>query len=270
MPLPSPDDAPSVDLSGRVVMVTGAAGGIGRAVTLACAARGATLVLHGRVVRKLEALYDEIVAAGHPQPTILPLDLATASADDFGHVASAIRAQLGRLDALVHAAVFLGSLGPVEHQSFDVWQKVLRINLAAAMAMTRSAMPLLAKAPDASVVFTLDARGEDPRAYWGAYAAAKSGLSALASTLADEWENRPNLRVNAVVPGAIRSPLRALTHPGEDRAALPTPDTLVPLYLYLVGAQPKSESGARIDAQAWLAGQGGSSSLMASRAAGRP
>jgi len=185
-------------------------------------------------------------------------------------VASAIRAQLGRLDALVHAAAFLGSLGPVEHQSFDVWQKVLRINLAAAMAMTRSTLPLLAKAPDASVVFTLDARGEDPRAYWGAYAAAKSGLSALACTLADEWENRPNLRVNAVVPGPIRSPLRALTHPGEDRAALPTPDALVPLYLYLVAAQPKSESGARIDAQAWLSGQAGSSSLIPSRAAGRP
>ena len=201
MPLPSPDDAPSVDLSGRVVMVTGAAGGIGRAVTLACAARGATLVLHGRVVRKLEALYDEIVAAGHPQPTILPLDLATASADDFGHVASAIRAQLGRLDALVHAAVFLGSLGPVEHQSFDVWQKVLRINLAAAMAMTRSAMPLLAKAPDASVVFTLDARGEDPRAYWGAYAVAKEGIRALTKVAMLEW-GADNIRVNTICPWA--------------------------------------------------------------------
>jgi NAD(P)-dependent dehydrogenase (short-subunit alcohol dehydrogenase family) len=270
MPLPSSDTAPQVDLADRVVMVTGASGGLGRAITLACAKQGATLVLHGRVVRKLEAIYDEIVAAGHPQPTILPLDLAGASAEDFGHVASAIRAQLGRLDALVHAAAFLGSLGPVEHQSLEAWEKVLRINVTAAMAMTRSMLPLLSKALDASVVFTLDARGEDPRAYWGAYAAAKSGLSALASTLADEWENRPNLRVNAVVPGPIRSPLRALTHPGEDRSGLPPPEALVPLYLYLIGAQPKSESGARIEAQAWLAGQAASASLVASRDAGRP
>ena len=269
MPLPSPKDEPQVDLSGRVVMVTGASGGLGRAVTLACASRGATLVLHGRVVRKLEAIYDEIVAAGHPQPTIVPLDLNVASSDDFGHVASAIRAQLGRLDALVHAAASLGSLGPIEHQSFDVWQKVLRVNLAAAMAISRSLLPLLLKAPDASVVLTLDARGEDPRAYWGAYAAAKSGLSALASTLADEWENRPNLRVNAVVPGPIRSPLRALTHPGEDRSALRPPEALVPLYVYLIGAQPKSESGARIDAQAWLAGQPSTSSLVGPRTAGQ-
>ena len=270
MPLPAPGASFEPDLSGRVVMVSGATGGLGRAVTLACARQGATVVLHGRVVRKLEALYDEIVAAGHPQPTILPLDVANASADDFGHVASAIRAQLGRLDALVHAAASLGSLGPIEHQSFDVWQKVLRINLSAAMAFTRSSLPLLTSAPDASVVFTLDARGEDPRAYWGAYAAAKSGLSALASTLADEWENRPTLRVNAVVPGPIRSPLRALTHPGEDRSALPPPEALVPLYLYLIGAQPKNESGARIDAQQWLAGLDASSSLVVPRAAGRP
>ena len=270
MPLPSPQTNLEADLTGRVVMVTGATGGLGRTIALACARQGATLVLHARVVRKLEAIYDEIVDAGLPQPTILPLDLGVASADDFGHVASAIRAQLGRLDALVHASAFLGSLGPVEHQSFDTWQKVLRINLAAAMAMTRSTLPLLSKAPDASVVFTLDTRGEEPRAYWGAYAASKSGLSAFASMLADEWENRPALRINAVVPGPIRSPLRALTHPGEDRSALPPPEALAPLYVYLVGGQPKLESGARIDAQAWLAGQPASSSLVVPRGVGRP
>jgi NAD(P)-dependent dehydrogenase (short-subunit alcohol dehydrogenase family) len=270
MPLPSPLAAIDVDLSGRVIMVTGAAGGLGKPCAVACAARGATVVLHGRVVRKLEAIYDEIVGAGHPQPTILPLDLASASADDFGNVASAIRAQLGRLDGLVHTAAFLGSLGPIEHQSLDMWQKVLRVNLAAAMALTRSTLPLLSAAPDASVIFTLDMRGEDPRAYWGAYAAAKAGLSALAATMADEWESRPNLRVNAVVPGPIRTPLRALTHPGEDRSALPLPEALVPLYLHLLGAQAKSESGARIDATAWLAGQPATLPLVLPTASGRP
>jgi len=270
MPLPAPNVAADVDLSGRVIMVTGASGGLGKPLSLACAARGATVVLHGRVVRKLEAIYDEIVAAGHPQPTILPLDLATASADDFGNVASAIRAQLGRLDGLAHAAAFLGSLGPIEHQSFDTWQKVLRVNLAAAMALTRSTLPLLSTASDACVIFTLDARGDDPRAYWGAYAAAKAGLSALAATLADEWESRTNLRVNAVVPGPMRTPLRTLTHPGEDRSALPSPEALMPLYLHLLGAQGKAESGTRIDARAWLAGQPASSPLVSPVAAGRP
>ena len=270
MPLPVPGREPDIDLSGRVIMVTGATGGLGRPLARACAARGATVVLHGRTVRKLEALYDEIVADRHPQPTILPLDLAAANADDFGSVAGAIRAQLGRLDGLVHAAALLGSLGPIEHQSFDAWLKVLRVNLASAMALTRSALPLLAAAADACVVFTLDARGEDPRAYWGAYAAAKAGLSALAATLADEWEARANLRIDAVVPGPMRTPLRMLTHPGEDRSSLPLPDALVPLFLYLLGAQPKAESGARIDARAWLAGQPAATPLVCSGAGARP
>jgi NAD(P)-dependent dehydrogenase (short-subunit alcohol dehydrogenase family) len=251
-------------------LITGATGGLGRPLALACAAHGATVVLHGRVVHKLEALYDEIVGAGLPEPTILPLDLATAASDDFGNVAAALRAQLGRLDGLVHTAVFLGSLGPIEHQAFDAWQQALRVNAAAAMALTRSALSLLSAAPDASIVFTLDSRGQDPRAYWGGYAASKAALGALAATLADEWENRANLRVNAVVPGPIRSPLRMLTHPGEDKAVLPAPDALVPLYLHLLGAQTKAESGMRIDGQAWLKSQPASAPLVISSTAGRP
>jgi NAD(P)-dependent dehydrogenase (short-subunit alcohol dehydrogenase family) len=268
MPIPAPDCLPHVDLAGRAILITGATGGLGHALARACAAAGATVVLHGRIVRKLEALYDEIVAAGDPQPTILPLDLATAGAEDYGTVASAIRAQLGRLDAIVHTANALGSLGPIEHQAFDAWLQVLRVDLIAAMALTRAAAPLLAAGPDASVVFTLDTRGQAPRAYWGAYAVAKAGLAALATVVADEWENRANLRVNAVVPGPIDSPLRAQTHPGEDRAALPPPRALVPLYLYLVGAQPKAEAGVVIDGAAWLAGHAASTPLLPASAAG--
>jgi len=263
MPLPSPDTpSATTNLTGRAILITGATGGLGRPLALACANLGATVVLHGRVVRKLEALYDEIVAGGHPQPTILPFDLEVAAAEDFGSVAAAIRAQLGRLDGIVHTAAVLGSLGPVEHQSFDAWLKVLRVNLAAAMALTRAAAPLLDAAPDAGVVFTLDTRGQVPRAYWGAYAAAKAGLAAFATTLADEWEDRLNLRVNAVVPGPINSPLRAQTHPGEERASLPDPAALAPLYAYLLGAQPKRESGILVDAQAWLAGRPASTPLV--------
>ena len=271
MSLPAPASTEiDADLSGRAILITGASGGLGRPLALACAARGATVVLHGRVVRKLEAIYDEIVAAGHPQPTILPLDFATATTEDFGNVAGAIRAQLGRLDGIVHTAAFLGSLGPVEHQSFDVWQKVLRVNLAAAMALTRATLPLLSVAPDAAVVFTLDTRATDPRAYWGAYVAAKAGILALATTLADEWEARANLRVNAIVPGPMRSPLRMLTHPAEDRSALPFPASLVPLYVFLLGAQSKADSGVRIDGSAWLAGHAASTPLVSSSAATRP
>jgi NAD(P)-dependent dehydrogenase (short-subunit alcohol dehydrogenase family) len=252
MPLPSSSSISLPRLDGRVVLITGSSGGLGRALAIACAAHGATVVLHGRALRKLEALYDEIVGAGHPEPTILPLDLATARAEDFANIASALQAQHGRLDALVHTAVQLGSLGPVEHQAFDEWLSTLRVDLLAPFGLTRALLPLLRAAPDASVVFTLDTHGEQPKAYWGAYAVAKAGLSALMAILADEWENTPQLRVNGVVPGPMRSPLRAHTHPGDDGSGLPMPQAFVPLYLYLLAGQSKAESGQVIDAQGWL------------------
>jgi NAD(P)-dependent dehydrogenase (short-subunit alcohol dehydrogenase family) len=253
MALPDPDKPFTGSLAGRVVLVTGATGGLGRALSIACAAHGATVVLHGRVVRKLEALYDQILSAGYPEPSILPLDLATAHAEDFANVASALQAQSGRIDAIVHAAVMLGSLGPIEHQAFDQWLATLRVDLLAPFGLTRALLPLLRAAPDASVVFTLDTRGQQPKAYWGAYAVAKAGLSALLTILADEWDSAPHLRVNGVVPGPMRSPLRAQTHPGDDITRLPPPEAFVPLYLYLIAGQPKRESGGVIDGEAWLA-----------------
>jgi NAD(P)-dependent dehydrogenase (short-subunit alcohol dehydrogenase family) len=241
-------------LRDRVVIVTGASGGLGRVLSLACARSGATVVLHGRNVRKLEAIYDEIVGAAHPEPIILPLDLATAKAEDFANVASALQAQTGRVDAIVHTAVMLGELGPIEHQAFETWLATLRVDLLAPFGLTRALLPLLRSAPDASVVFTLDTRGQEPKAYWGGYAVAKASLATLLAILADEWERVANLRVNGVVPGPMHSPLRAQTHPGDDITKLPPPEALVPLYLYLLDGQPKSESGGVIDAQAWLQG----------------
>jgi NAD(P)-dependent dehydrogenase (short-subunit alcohol dehydrogenase family) len=252
MPLTSPISPPIAPLESRVVVITGAAGGLGRVLALACAAAGATVILHGRVLRKLEALYDEIVARAGPEPSILPLDLAAAKAEDFASVADALQAQNGRVDAIIHTAVILGALGPIEHQPFDQWRATLHVNLLAPFGLTRALLPLLRAAPDASVVFTLDTHGQAPKAYWGAYAVAKAGLSALLTILADEWDGVPNVRINGVVPGPMCSPLRAQTHPGEDVRRLPPPDRLVPLYLYLLNGQPKEESGRVIDAPTWL------------------
>ena len=261
LPLASAAQIAQSPLDGRVVLVTGATGGVGQPLSVACARAGATVVLHGRIVRKLEALYDAIVAQKLPEPVILPLDLARAEASDFANVGSALEAQFGRLDALVHTAAMLGSLGPLEHQSFEMWLALLRVNVAAPMGLTRILMPLLNRAPDASVVFTLDSRGQEPRAYWGGYAVTKAAIGALARELADEWENRPNVRVNAIVPGPIRSPLRTQTHPGEDAARLPGPDMLVPLYRHLIAGQRKEDSEVLIDAQKWLAGSPCATSL---------
>lgn len=252
MSLPSYNSPLQAALGSRVIVITGATGGLGRVLALACAEAGATVILHGRILRKLEALYDQIIARGDPEPSILPLDLAVATGEDFANVANALQQQYNRVDAIIHTAVMLGALGPIEHQGFDQWLKTLRVDLLAPFGLTRALLPLLRVAPDASVVFTLDTRGQEPKAYWGAYAVAKAGLSALLAILADEWEGIPNVRINGVVPGPMRSPLRAQTHPGDDIGKLPSPEQLVPLYLHLLSGQRKEESGCVIDAQARL------------------
>jgi NAD(P)-dependent dehydrogenase (short-subunit alcohol dehydrogenase family) len=238
-------------LAQRVVLVTGAGQGLGRAIALACAQQGATVILHGRTARKLEAVYDEIDALAAAQPFILPLDLATATSADFAALAHSIQTQAGRLDGIVHCAALLTNLSPLEQQTLEQWLVMLRVNLAAPFALTRACLPLLSAAPDASVVFTLDSRGQQPKAYWGGYAVAKAGLAALLAVLADEWEHRPNLRANAVVPGPIASPMRRQTHPGETSAEQTAVEELVPLYLHLLGGQNKADSGTIWHADKW-------------------
>src|SRR5438105_295769 len=225
---------PSSSLTNRVVLVTGAGQGLGRAIAFGCAREGATVILHGRNVKKLEGVYDEIVDAGHAQPFIFPLDLSTASAAEFAAMAQAIQNQAGRLDAIVHNAALLTNLAPIEHQTLDQWLAMLRVNVAAPFALTRACLPLLANAPDASVIFTLDTRGQQPKAFWGGYAVSKAALGALLAILADEWESRPNLRVNGVVPGGIDAPMRKQTHPAESVADQTPVEKVVPLYLGLL------------------------------------
>lgn len=243
-------------LTGRVILITGAGQGLGRTLALGCAREGATVILHGRNVKKLEAVYDEIMAAQFPQPFIFPLDLNAAGSGEYAALVQAIQDQAGRLDGIVHNAALLTNLGPIEQQTLEQWLSILRVNLAAPFALTRACLPLLATAPDASVVFTLDTRGMQPKAYWGGYAVAKAGLAALLAVLADEWESRSTLRVNGVVPGAIDSPLRKQTHPAENVEQQMPLTKLLPLYLHLLAGQSKAESGRVWYAQTWLAESG--------------
>jgi NAD(P)-dependent dehydrogenase (short-subunit alcohol dehydrogenase family) len=227
----------------RVILVTGAGQGIGRVAALAFAAHGATVILHGRDVGKLESVYDQIEAAGGPQPTILPLDLATARDRDFENMALAIESQLKRLDGILHNASQLADPSPLDNQRLEEWLLLLRVNLAAPFALTRACSYLLRTASDASVIFTSETHALEPAAYWGGFAVAKSGLAALVKIQAQEWEGRSNLRVNLLVPGPVDSPQRRHTHPGESPASRPRPETLMPVYLYLIGPDSRGVSG---------------------------
>jgi NAD(P)-dependent dehydrogenase (short-subunit alcohol dehydrogenase family) len=241
------DYRPARDLlRDRVILVTGAGQGLGRAAALAFAAHGATVILHGRNIERLEQVYDDIEQAGGMQPAIFPLDLENAESSDFEALAQSIKLQLGRLDGILHNAALLVGLSPLSNQTLEQWQALLRVNLISPFALTRACFPLLKASADASVIMTSDTHGHAPTAYWGAFAIAKAGVEALVKIQAQEWEVIPHLRINTLIPGPVRSPQRARTHPGEEKLALPDPRDLIASYLYLIGPDSRTISGRTV------------------------
>jgi NAD(P)-dependent dehydrogenase (short-subunit alcohol dehydrogenase family) len=241
------DYRPARDLlSDRVILVTGAGQGLGRAAALAFAAHGATVILHGRNIERLEQVYDDIEQAGGTQPAIFPLDLENAESSDFEALAQSIKLQLGRLDGILHNAALLAGLSPLSNQTLEQWQALLRVNLISPFALTRACFSLLKASADASVIMTSDTHGHAPAAYWGAFAIAKAGVEALVKIQAQEWEVVPHLRINTLIPGPVRSPQRARTHPGEEKLALRDPRDLIASYLYLIGPDSRTISGRTI------------------------
>ena len=235
-------------LRDRVVLVTGAGDGIGRAVALSLAAHSATVVLSGRTVRKLEKTYDDIMAQGSPQPSIAPLDLEKALAGDYDTLVDAIARNYGRLDGVLHNAGLLGLLSPIEHYDVPTWVRVMHVNVNAAFALTQVCIPLLKKSPDASVVFTSSNLGRRGRALWGAYAVSKFAIEGFSQVLADELQP-VNVRVNCLNPGRARTNMRLQAYPAEDRSAIPEPATLVRPYLYLLGPASRGVTGQSFDCQ---------------------
>ncbi|NJD30833.1 MAG: YciK family oxidoreductase [Gammaproteobacteria bacterium] len=240
---------PQGTLADRVILVTGAGGGIGGPLALACASLGARVVLCGRNVRKLEAIYDAIVAAGGPRPSIAPLDLERADATHYTALADAVRQEFGRLDGLAHLAALLGERAPIEHYDVVTWLRVMHVNVNAAFILTKTLLPLLRLSDDASVVFTTSGVSTRGRAYWGAYAASKFALEGLAQVLADETDNLTKIRVNTVNPGKTRTAMRAKAFPGEDPESVPKPAEVLPVFLYLLGPASTGVTGRRFDAQ---------------------
>lgn len=239
---------PPIDLlNNRVILITGAGQGLGKAAALKFAEYGATVVLHGKSTSKLETVYDEIEAAGYAKPAIIPLDLEKATSADFEGLANSIKQELGRLDGILHNAAHLNQLSLLELQTSEQWLTSLKINLVAPFALTRACLPLLKTAKHASVIFTLDSHGRRPAAYWGSFAIAKHGLEALIQIWKQEWEVLPQLRINGIIPGPVHSPQRSRTHPAELKDALPKPQDLMSHYLYLMGHDSSAINGQILD-----------------------
>jgi NAD(P)-dependent dehydrogenase (short-subunit alcohol dehydrogenase family) len=233
----------------RIILVTGASDGIGRALALEAARLGAQVILHGRNTKKLESVYDEIEAMdGAKRPSIAVLDLASANAENYATLAKSIEDEFGRLDGLVHNASILGERYSVEQYDAVIWQRVMHVNVTAAFAMTQVLLPMLQKSEDASIIFTSSGVGRTGKAFWGAYAVSKFATEGLSQVLADEHRHS-SLRVNCINPGATRTNMRLAAYPAEDRDALKTPQEILAPYIYLLAADSKGITGESFGAQ---------------------
>lgn len=240
--LPENWQAPPAYLRDRVVLVVGAAGGLGRSSALACACAGARVVLLGRRIARLEKVYDEILALKGAQPAIYPLDLTGARPRDYAELASTLEREYERLDGIVHAAAHFETLQPATDIEAEEWLRGMHVNVSAPFLLTQACVPLMRRATQASVVFVLDDPARMARAHWGAYGVAKHALAGLVAILRDEWESTA-LRAHALLPAPMRTRLRGAAYYGENALDLPLPDAAADAVVYLLG-----DAGAAVQA----------------------
>lgn len=235
---PQPDS-----LANKIILVTGAGDGIGKIAAKTFAACGATLILAGRTLAKLEKVYDEIEAAGHPQPAIFPINLESAVEKDYDDICNAMADTFGRLDGILHNAADLGERTPISNYSVNAWLRCMQVNVNAPFMMTQALLPLLEKSESASVLFTSSSVAFKGRAYWGAYAASKAAVENLMETLADEHDGVNQIRFNSYNPGGTRTRMRAKAYPAENPETIKTPEALMPAYVYLMSDASRGISG---------------------------
>jgi len=233
-------------LNNRTLLVTGAGAGIGNAVARACARHGATVILLDKTVPALENLYDKIEAQGSPQPAIYPLDLQTATVDEYRKLAHHIESQLGQLDGIVNNAGALGAYSPFKHYDLSLYQQTMAINLHAPFFLTQACLPLLEQAQDPAIVISTHASN---RAYNGAFGMAKAGQQAMLEILAHEYSNDIVIRVNGIDTGPVNTRMRRLNFPGEDPGLHPNPEDITAPYVYFIGPDSQGISGTNIELQ---------------------
>jgi len=238
-------------LAQKTILITGAGDGIGRAVAIGFARHGATVILTGKTLSKLEAVYDEIEANSPGSAIIHPLDLMTGDEDAFKLLSESVDEQFPCLDGLIHNAAQLGPRSPIEHYPYKNWQQLVQVNVSAAFLLTRALLPALGRSPSGRILFTASSVGRQGRAYWGAYSITKFAVEGLMQVLADELANTTTIRVNSLNPGGTRTRMRAAAYPAENPGSVPSPESLLPVYLYLMGPLGDSFHGQALDARSF-------------------
>jgi NAD(P)-dependent dehydrogenase (short-subunit alcohol dehydrogenase family) len=237
-----------MSLKNHVILITGAAGGLGSTAALTLAKLGAQIILLDKNLPKLEAIYDKILAENGVEPIMYPFDLAGATEHDYAELAHRIEQKYGVLNGLLHSAVEFSAFTPLIQHGTKEWGHTLNVNLSAPFLLTRLLLPVMQKAEYASIVFTSDSSARLAPAYSGAYGVSKAALEGLAHVLAEELEGGKKIRVNTLIPCPVNSPLRKRAYPAEDKSKLPQMDSLAPIYDYLFSEKSIGVTGQRIDA----------------------
>ena len=235
-------------LKNKTLLVTGAGAGIGKQAALTYAKLGATVILLGKTVNKLEAVYDEIIALGLAEPAIIPLDLKGATKQNYIDMSATIASQFGKLDGALLNASMLGELTPFTQIHEQIFKDVMNVNVHAQYLLAQALIPTLQLAENASLIFTSSGVGNKGRAYWGAYSVSKFATEGMMQVIADEYE-KSNLRTNAINPGATNTGMRASAYPAEDKDKLATPNDIMPLYVYLMSDDSVDINGETLKAQ---------------------
>ena len=236
-------------LTGQVILITGAGGGLGGTAALALARQGAHIILLDKNIGKLEAVYDKIVEAKAPEPIMYPFDLAGANENEYQELADRIEEKYGSLQGLLHSAAEFSAFEPIAVHKTKDWGHTLNVNLNASFLLCRVLLPVLQKSTHASIVFTSDSKARTGQAYSGAYGVSKIALEGFAKILAQETESSQKIRVNILIPGPVDSPLRKRAYPAEDKSRLPEMQSLNEIYVFLFSAESIGVTGQTFDAQ---------------------
>jgi NAD(P)-dependent dehydrogenase (short-subunit alcohol dehydrogenase family) len=233
------------ELKNKVILVTGANRGFGKAITMDLAKAGATVIMLGRDLGSLESVYDDVVNAGFVEPILYPLDLEGATPEHYQHLQTDVLSQFPQLAGLIHNAGIIGTMMPIEQYDLKLWYATMQININAPFMLTQALIPALNKSNDARILFLSSSVGRNARAYWGAYGVSKFAIEGLSKTLAEELE-KTNIKTNSLDPGKMRTQMRQIAYPAENADNNPLPEAKSPAIVYLMGENSKTLNGVKL------------------------
>ena len=237
------------NLKDKIVLITGAGDGMGKAAAIEYASQGASLILLGRNVKNLEKTHDIITGSNAPKPMISLMDLSKADGNDYQELSDNLMNKYGHLDGLLLNAAILGDRSPISQYDISTWVNTIHVNLTSQFILTKSLLPSLEKSTSASVIFTSSGVGKIGKAFWGAYSVSKFGVEGLCQILSDEYQNDKTIRFNCINPGAIQTKMRKSAYPLEDPQKLLTPEDVLDKYVWLMSDLSKEIDGQSIDCQ---------------------